>query len=262
MNSPPWYPGANAGISFGNTAPANPVRGHMWWNGSVLALFDGAAWVDTNGGVIVPPSGGGGGGTGGTGAATVIISSTPPGNPVAGMQWWNGSVLQVFDGTQWKIVGPGGAAGPVPTTTRVFAVTQSTNVTLTQNAWTIVPFTNAPSLDSALGWNATTHMYQPTRAGTYLFICRSFMGTGTSGGWLQLNLFKNDQGTVNNSVQTVSQSSIYSPNPINEWMGPMGIALMNGNTDFVRLWAFNGGGSNDTNFYGGTIPNIEAYLLP
>jgi hypothetical protein len=45
LNSPPWYPGANAGISFGTTAPVNPVRGHMWWDGTTFWLFDGAAWV-------------------------------------------------------------------------------------------------------------------------------------------------------------------------------------------------------------------------
>lgn len=43
---PPWYPGANGGVSFGATAPPNPVRGHMWWDGIMFRLFDGAAWVD------------------------------------------------------------------------------------------------------------------------------------------------------------------------------------------------------------------------
>jgi hypothetical protein len=48
---PPWYPGANGGISFGAVAPANPVRGHMWWDGTTFWLFDGAAWVIVGGGV-------------------------------------------------------------------------------------------------------------------------------------------------------------------------------------------------------------------
>lgn len=42
---PPWYPGANGGVSFGQVAPPNPVRGHFWWNGTILQMFDGAAWV-------------------------------------------------------------------------------------------------------------------------------------------------------------------------------------------------------------------------
>lgn len=48
-NSPPWYPGANAGVTFSLTAPVNPVRGHFWWDGNILWLFDGAMWADTQG---------------------------------------------------------------------------------------------------------------------------------------------------------------------------------------------------------------------
>jgi hypothetical protein len=42
---PPWYPGANGGVSFGAAPPPNPVRGHMFWDGKTFWLFDGAAWV-------------------------------------------------------------------------------------------------------------------------------------------------------------------------------------------------------------------------
>lgn len=42
----PWYPGANGGVSFSATPPQNPIRGNLWWDGTVLHLFDGAAWVD------------------------------------------------------------------------------------------------------------------------------------------------------------------------------------------------------------------------
>jgi hypothetical protein len=41
----PWYPGANGGVSFGLNPPQNPIRGHFWWNGVLLQMFDGAAWV-------------------------------------------------------------------------------------------------------------------------------------------------------------------------------------------------------------------------
>jgi hypothetical protein len=51
---PPWYPGANGGVSFGAVAPSNPVRGHMWWDGMTFWLFDGAAWVGV-GGTASPP---------------------------------------------------------------------------------------------------------------------------------------------------------------------------------------------------------------
>jgi hypothetical protein len=51
--APPWYPGANGGIAFSDVAPQFPIRGHFWWNGVVLALFDGAEWVNTNTGAII-----------------------------------------------------------------------------------------------------------------------------------------------------------------------------------------------------------------
>jgi hypothetical protein len=44
----PWYPGANAGVSFGTTPPLNPVRGNFWWDGVQLWMFDGAAWVNVS----------------------------------------------------------------------------------------------------------------------------------------------------------------------------------------------------------------------
>lgn len=46
---PPWYPGANGGVSFSPTAPPNPIRGAFWWDGFALWLFDGAAWVQVGG---------------------------------------------------------------------------------------------------------------------------------------------------------------------------------------------------------------------
>ena len=64
--------------------------------------------IDTGGGST-------GGGSTATPGASVVISVTTPGNPVTGMQWWNGSILQVYDGSRWNPVGPSTAAGPVPT---------------------------------------------------------------------------------------------------------------------------------------------------
>ena len=251
----PWYPGANGGISFGNVAPINPVRGHLWWTGTVLALWDGAAWVSTtNGAIIVPPQGG-------TpvppGTGSVIISSTPPGNPIAGMQWWDGSVLRVFDGAQWNIVGPGGAAGPIPTTTRVFHLVQPTNVSIGTAGWAIIQFTATPAIDTAVGWNATTHQYLPTRAGYYLFQLRglSVAGTGVSG----FALAKNDQGTIQQgTTEIVTIDLIQGPGTAQQ-ITTFGISLMNGSTDFVRMFGYD---TSAGTFYGGAYSDISAYLLP
>lgn len=53
----PWYPGANAGVSFGATAPNFPIRGNFWWDGKTLWMFDGAAWVIVGGNSGAPPLG-------------------------------------------------------------------------------------------------------------------------------------------------------------------------------------------------------------
>jgi hypothetical protein len=102
---PPWYPGANGGVSFGATAPPNPVRGHFWWNGSTLWLFDGAAWVDIGGG---------------GGAAT---GTQPPANPVAGQDWFDGQTLWVWSGSSWVAIGPSGGTIASPNPYQVVAFT-------------------------------------------------------------------------------------------------------------------------------------------
>jgi hypothetical protein len=40
-------------VKFGLTAPVEPIRGHLWWNGSVLALFNGTDWINTKTGAII-----------------------------------------------------------------------------------------------------------------------------------------------------------------------------------------------------------------
>ena len=108
VNSPPWYPGANAGVSFGINPPPNPVRGHFWWDGTGLALFDGAAWVAVVNAAIVPPgqtigsvvgSTGGGGTPGGPGTGLVgpIIGVTDGSMAAAGMV---GEIMNSGDITQ------------------------------------------------------------------------------------------------------------------------------------------------------------------
>jgi hypothetical protein len=41
---PPWYPGASGGVSFGTTPPQFPIRGHFWWDGATLHMWDGVEW--------------------------------------------------------------------------------------------------------------------------------------------------------------------------------------------------------------------------
>ena len=103
QGQPPWYPGANGGVSFGGTPPPNPVRGHFWWDGKTLWLFDGAAWDPI-------------GGAGSSGVAAV--GPVAPANPTAGTLWFNGQVLSIWSGASWIIVGgntpPSTTAPPNP----------------------------------------------------------------------------------------------------------------------------------------------------
>lgn len=89
----PWYPGANGGVSFSASPPANPIRGHFWWDGVMLHLFDGVAWVD------IGPSAAGSGGTG------VSVGPSPPASPVNGQLWFNGSRLFIWNGSTWVVSG-------------------------------------------------------------------------------------------------------------------------------------------------------------
>ena len=100
-NSPPWYPGANAGVSFGTSPPPNPVRGHFWWDGATMWLFDGASW-----------SGIGGPGTG----ANAAVGSQPPANPTVGTLWFDGNAVLVWDGARWVASSGGTATGTQPPT--------------------------------------------------------------------------------------------------------------------------------------------------
>lgn len=110
---PPWYPGANGGVSFGQDFPANPVRGHFFWNGTALYLFDGAAWnligggsAPGGGGVVTPPG------------------STFPTSPVPGQQFFDGNTLWIWSGSAWIPVGPGAGGISNP---NIYSVTTFTS---------------------------------------------------------------------------------------------------------------------------------------
>ena len=240
QGAPPWYPGANAGVSFSQTAPPNPTRGHFWWNGTSLQMWDGAVWVTV-----------GGQGGGATGAGTVVISSTAPGNPATGSQWWDGSQLRMWDGTAWVLVGPGGAVGPVPTTTLTFAIVQPGYFTV-PTSWGVLPITSTPQVDTTLGWDGTTHKFTPKKAGVYM-MSSSLWESGTGG----IAIVKNDSGsfsdgTTDNVVgiaTTVDGGHLQCAN----------MTLMNGTTDFVRLF----GWSTGTQLWGGSAPPaLGAWIMP
>jgi hypothetical protein len=251
---PPWYPGANGGVSFGATAPPNPVRGHMWWDGTTFFLFDGAAWVPVGG------AGGGSGGGSGSGSGQVIISSTTPGNPMVGEEWWNGSQLRVWDGTQWNLVGPGATVGPVPTTTETFRIGVPTDLTIASSAWAIVPFTTSPQIDTQLAYDSISHKIMPTKPGVYLIEARGY-GSTSGAGTFGAAVLKNDGGAVTGLTSDITIALFVDTvtATTGQFFTVGGITVMNGTTDFLRLFGYATTGI----FHNvGSNPSLQLYLLP
>lgn len=283
QGQPPWYPGANAGVSFSTTAPPNPIRGAFWWNGTTLFMFDGAAWV----------------GVGGASGGGTPPSTTPPSNPQPGQQWFNGSTLfvwdgnawvpvagtqtfiqatapaapspgdlwydgtqlRIWDGSAWELVGPGATVGPVPTTTDVFSLSQSSPAITGMTAtWSIPAITAAPTIDAQTAWDPVTHKITPKKAGVYAYFINAYYGgSGTTLGGIAL--LKNDQGSWQQTSQIVVAQSFESgvPNTLGAYLTGSGFVKMNGTTDYVRLWGIYDTG---TLYVNSGLPLIHGFLLP
>jgi diadenosine tetraphosphatase ApaH/serine/threonine PP2A family protein phosphatase len=277
QGQPPWYPGANAGVSFGQTAPVNPVRGHFWWNGSSLMMFDGAAWVVVGGapGGTTPPQT--------TAPANPVpgqqwfngttlfvwdgnawipvsqtqtfIQATAPSSPKPGDTWWDGTQFRIWSGSAWQLVGPGATVGPVPTTTIEFAITLPTSVaTPGSSQFGIVPFTATPLTDLLSAWDPITHKYQPNRPGVYNFMFRSAPNGG--GG---LAIVKNDPGTFTDASFTSDIVVATASVTATSWINCSGLTQMNGSTDYVRAWAWSVSASL---FPCGSNPVFTGTVLP
>jgi hypothetical protein len=233
-------------------APQNPIRGMFWWDGKRLWLFDGAVWVDVVDSAIKAGSGAGAGG--GTGSGGVIISTTPPASPLPGEEWWNGSQLFVWDGTAWKLVGPGAAAGPTPTSTHIFAIQQTTGLSIPATGWSTINFSGTPNIDPQGMYSPTTHQLTPTKAGLYYFTARGNSG-GSGGG---VALVKNDSGSFTGNQAAETIVGIQS-NSVAGWMTAQGFSDMNGTTDFVRMWGRDALGNWQNT---GSNNMLSAWLMP
>jgi hypothetical protein len=284
---PAWYPGANGGVTFAATAPPNPTRGHFWFDGITLWLFDGAAWV----GVKMENVGGG---NGSVPPVTVPSGPTPPFAPMAGALWFNGSVLYVwngsawvptsqtktwmqstqpasplpgdtwfdgtqfhiFDGTTWVLIGP--TAAPVtppvvPTTTEKFAMTQGSALAV-GTGWNVLPYSASPLIDPDSGWDGSSHKFTAKKTGVYFFSLRVLTANAAA-----IAVVKDDPGTftgINSSDIVVATNS----NPVagQAWVVCAGMVPMTANTDYVRAWTNHGG----TVPAAGSNPIFTGFLLP
>lgn len=188
----------------------------------------------------------------------VSFSATAPVNPIRGNFWWNGTTLQMFDGAAWVNIGGSGAIAGA--TKEVFSIGNPSNLTIATTGWSIVPFTTTPTIDTQGGWNAATQQYTPKTPGYYVFFVQTFGATSGAGDW-GAALLKNDPGTFTNTISTnavaISLQSVAVTSQ--SWSTTGGIALMNGVTDYVRLYGIASSGI----YYGiGAFPSVQGYLLP
>lgn len=284
VTQPPWYPGANGGVSFAppGQPPPNPIRGAFWWDGTSLWIFDGAAWDMVGpGGIITPPGTtfppnpqpgeqffdghtlwiwDGNAWVPVSGTKTYVQATAPP-HPNPGDLWFNGTQLFVWSGSAWNLVGPGAIVGPVPTTTHTFSMLLGAPSVAVAGGYCMLNFPGSPTIDTQGAFSTTTQQITPKVAGTYLTVLTGWGEGGT--GQNQFYFLKNDPGTVNsaniNNQMAVAVGGVNAAT-VGASMGGTGLTHMNGTTDFLRLWLYAAG----TSFFpfAAQTPVIDMWLLP
>ena len=97
----------SASVSIGDSAPAGPAAGDLWWQSDVgrLRIYytdtGGSQWVDAS------PTGAGGSGS------NVTVSDGAPSTPVQGDLWWESDVgkLRIYYNNVWVDAAPSGTGG-------------------------------------------------------------------------------------------------------------------------------------------------------
>lgn len=215
--------GGGGGGDGGSGIPEAPNDGIQYARQSLT-------WTPVAGSSTIPP---------GEGVDDMaVVSGTAPASPTVGTQWWNGTIMQVWDGAQWKTVGPptDSTGGALQTSTLVFSMSQPTSLAVGTTTWAIIPYAASPTIDVLPGsWDPVTHKYTPKKAGVYAFSLRG--SPGASGG---LAILKNDDGIFDSTAGDTVLSIAYSGTA--GWLNADGYALMNGTTDYVRCFGFGAGG--------------------
>jgi hypothetical protein len=96
-----WVRRSPSAVTVSPTQPVGSFLGDLWYDGTMLRVWDGVKWDDTG--------------------AAVSFGPNPPANPVNGMLWWdiNAGRLYIWDVTQWvgasqpASTGDGGGGGDV-----------------------------------------------------------------------------------------------------------------------------------------------------
>ena len=162
-------------------------------------------------------------------------------NAVSGSVRYNSTsnTIDYCTGTSWTSLGP---SSTVPS----FAVNRNgTNQTVTANTATKILFTTV-EFDTNSNFNTGTSRFTPNVAGTYIFELNAYCTDNAN--WCQARIYKNGAEVVESGQLTATNASHIAHTTA--------ILRMNGTTDYVEGYVYNGGGTTlsgavvDTRFAG------------
>lgn len=204
------------GAAIGDTPPANPGAGDLWWNSADGRMY--VYYTDANSSQWVDLSAGGAGQylplTGGTvtGAFGLVGNFTVTGNVAVSGETSTGSL---------KVNNVPVLAGPA------FSATQSSTQTLSSNTWTKISF-QTKEFDTANCFDSTsTYRFTPNVAGYYQI--SGGYSVATTASIMYLQCYKNGSGY---KLTTNSGSAGLA--------GCYGSILvyLNGTTDYIELYGY------------------------
>lgn len=149
-----------------------------------------------------------------------------------------------YNGTAWACAadGGGGSGGPTPA---FFAHRNSVNQSVTSSTWTKLLFT-AETFDATSNFDTSTSRFTPNVAGRYIVSANVQCTDATSA--CAAAVYKNGVTITYN----------YSPGTGAIGSGATAVVDMNGSTDYLEAYAYNGGGTTIHGAY--TVTNFSAAL--
>ena len=184
------------------------------------------------------------------------IQGTAPPAPNPGDLWFDGTQLHIWDGTTWELVGPGATVGPVPTSAKVLEVKSPTGSNVTAGTWAILPISGTPNINTFGTWDVSTKIYKPNKAGIYNF---ELLQYNSNTGILAMALLLNDSGGPYGSTIINAPVALLCEETGTGWVQSSGMVVMNGTTDFVRVWVIVTGATAIDQSY--NLPTLRAFLL-
>ncbi len=212
------------GAAIGDTPPANPGAGDLWWNSADGRMY--VYYTDANSSQWVDLS------AGGAGQYLPLTGGSVTGNVAVTGETSTGSL---------KVNNVPILAGPA------FAAYATTLTNTATATWTkVVMITEEFDTDNC--YNTGTSRFQPTVAGYYQVNGSVYAGYA----FQTVALFKNGaefkRGAMNNSAANILQTTVSS------------VVYLNGTSDYVELYWYQASGATYNNVAGQSITYFNGYL--